>query len=114
FTKAHCYLQYQPGKDDPKGERIHWIQFVNVDKNTAKGWAYGEYFIDGRDKNVPYYDAKGAATPEGFVDDPKNSPAYGAKEFRARALLVEETAAKTVRIWQGVSWGYTYSEKKEK
>jgi RHS repeat-associated protein len=108
FIEANILVLYKPAGADPKGKEVHWIQFVTVDKQTADDTGWPTFFLDPpRRKKDPYYDSVGGADSEHFSDTPRN--AAGARDFRARLFLAQETAPKTVRIWQGLSWGYSNS-----
>jgi hypothetical protein len=115
------YVEYRPGAKDPKKDPVHWIQFIDMNAAAADavhGHPAVRHIIDIAnpagmpDKTAtPYY--PGTATPEGFVDQIRLPAPPPPLEETFRLFVVEETAAKTVRIWQGLTWGYTYSEKKK-
>jgi len=64
------------------------------------------------DNNRRKQDPYKTGTSAGTFDRPTN---FGNNRlFSARLFLVEETADKTIRIWQGITWGYESSEKVKK
>jgi hypothetical protein len=116
---AYIDIKYNPKKIDPKPGlgKIHWIQRV-VNNHSI----YNEHQIhtdegthglryDGLDipisMNVnPYYDTLGTANESSFRDksyrlDPKNPHTWFAELY-----LVEEIAPKTVKIYNGIRWGW--------
>jgi hypothetical protein len=115
FSTVHICVQYLPGAKDPTGKSIHWIQFIDMDPRTAKeynGNPNKTHILDNaRKTDTPYFDLASAASPEGFNDDPTLIDPPIQETFRV--FVVEQTAPKTVRILQGLSWGFTYAEKKK-
>jgi hypothetical protein len=116
---AYIDIKYNPKKTDPKpGEgKIHWIQRV-VNNHSM----YDEHQIssgagvhgrrhDGIDipiyQNVnPYYDTVASANENSFQDRPYRPDANKSHTWFADLYLVEEIAPKTVKIYNGVRWGW--------
>ncbi|WP_016872882.1 hypothetical protein ACF3DV_28440 [Chlorogloeopsis fritschii PCC 9212] len=116
---AYINIKYNPQKTDPKPEqaKIHWIQRV-VNNHSL----YNEHQIhidggthdlryDGIDipiwMNVnPYYDTVGTANESSFRDKSYRIDANNPHFWVGELYLVEEIAPQTVKIYNGVRWGW--------
>lgn len=102
-------LNYIPkeGSSDPVGDNVHWIQ--RILSSYKPGSPDGNYdIIDNLDNTVdPYYDSiSPAAGPDFFGDIPFDSNVNKEHYVYAETYLVEEIAPKTVKIYNGVRWGW--------
>lgn len=127
---AYIYVDYIPGIHDPTPKlgtpidtkKLHWVQFVDAN-DVGK-------FIDihplRNQGETPYYDTHQSASglhlmnPFRFkriyvTDTPyrKKTPNGADKEhtWKAELYLVQETAPKTVTVYNGITWGW-HNEKK--
>jgi hypothetical protein len=113
---AYINIKYNPKKTDPKpGQgKIHWIQRVvnnhsiyDEQQSTSDGGLHG-FRYDGIDiplfQNAnPYY--RGGNEFSSF-DRPYRIDADKSHSWFADLYLVEEIAPKTVKIYNGVRWGW--------
>lgn len=112
---------YEPGTGDPTaaGNDLHWIQRlasnhalgagggpgVNVDKIDIRAGHTDP--VQGDCDDLPYYDCGYFAGETFFVDRPSRaSDPVNDKIWTAELYLVEETAANTVTIYNGIRWGW--------
>jgi hypothetical protein len=116
---AYIDIKYNPKKTDPKPGKgkIHWIQRVvnnhsMYDENQISSGAglHGRRH-DGIDipiyQNVnPYYDTVASANENSLQDRPYRPDADKPHSWFADLYLVEEIAPKTVKIYNGVRWGW--------
>ena len=112
-------VTYTPGAGDPTaaGNDLHWIQRVFSNHALGAGGGHGVNVdkIDNDNTTVdpvlgacsasPYYDCGYFAGETFFVDRPSrsedNDHVWGAELY-----LVEQTAADTVTIYNGIKWGW--------
>jgi|GEM_PF-4879744 len=108
-------LKYTPGKGDPIADpdraknTVHWIQRVidNHNITTNPGHGNAEDIVDiGKTQVTPYYDDPTFSLPPVFYDFPSRNDPTKAHSWTAELYLVQETAAKTVTVYNGVKWGW--------
>ncbi len=61
---------------------------------------------DPQNQTNPYYDYKGWANNTGFTDNPSREDGTLDRTWSATTLIAQETAPRTVTLWQGVTWGW--------
>ncbi len=114
-------VTYTPAGSDPTAAAndLHWIQRIYSNHAAGAGGGHG-INVDKIDNdnsvndpvlglcaNNPYYDCGYFAGETFFVDrphrsgDPENDHVWGAELY-----LVEQTAANTVTIYNGIKWGW--------
>ncbi|WP_237396529.1 hypothetical protein [Okeania sp. KiyG1] len=104
---AFFRLNYQPKDNDPTGNQVHWIQRVRSNYNPIEDGVFTD-IIDiptGMTQN-PYYDTYYAAGTDYFLDRPYNPNVEENHYFFAELYLVEEIAPQTVKIYNGIRWGW--------
>lgn len=114
-------VTYTPGAGDPTAAAndLHWIQRVFDNHNVTNSPGHGNAedvtdiragFTDpvlGLCDNNPYYDCGFFAGETFFVDRPSRSSDSGSDHvWGAELYLVEQTAANTVTIYNGIKWGW--------
>ena len=111
---AFFQLKYIPGGSDPtpSGNELHWIQRVVNNHNITDNPGYGnlEDVIDRLPGNsTPFYDlgANNGTNERTFVDLSQRNNPQDNHYWSAELHLVELIAPKEVRIYNGVSWGWT-------
>ncbi len=114
-------ITYTAGAGDPTeaGNDLHWIQRIASNHALGPGGGPGVNVdkvdndsgdtepVLGDCDDVPYYDCGYFAGETFFVDRPsRTSDPAGDKIWTAELYLVEQTAAETVTIYNGVRWGW--------
>lgn len=116
-------LQYIAGNDDPKfGEteqtnKLHWIQQLSFtitdpsDTSSSQTQNLIDIGAQSGEVRLPYYDASYSLFPDSpsldrFIDRPYRGDSEFNYTFLANLYLVEETAPKTVTVYNGISWGW--------
>lgn len=114
-------ITYTPGAGDPTSAAndLHWIQrfYSNHALGTGGGHGVNDDKIDNDNTTVdpilgacsgsPYYDCGYFAGETFFVDRPSRSGDPGSDHvWGAELYLVEQTAANTVTIYNGLKWGW--------
>jgi hypothetical protein len=104
-------VSYVPGAGDPTpaASNLHWIQRVVDNHNIGPGGGHGvpENIIDvDPGQPNPYYDDGGFAGEDFLVDVPYRNDPDKNHNWLAELFLVEETAANTVTIYNGIQWGW--------
>ncbi len=114
-------ITYTPGAGDPTAAAndLHWIQRLYSNHALGAGGGHGVN-VDKIDNdnavndpvlgvcaNSPYYDCGYFAGETFFVDRPSRSGDTGSDHvWGAELYLVEQTAANTVTIYNGIKWGW--------
>ncbi|WP_256871809.1 hypothetical protein [Nostoc sp. TCL26-01] len=112
-------IKYNSQKTDPKpGQgKIHWIQRVvnnhsiyNENQVHTDEGTHGLRY-DGLDVPIwmnvnPYYDTLGTANESSFRDKSYRKDAKNSHFWVGELYLVEEIAPKTVKIYNGIRWGW--------
>lgn len=118
-------ITYAAGAGDPTaaGNDLHWIQRIASNHALGAGGGHGVNVdkvdndsgdtepVLGDCDDVPYYDCGYFAGETFFVDRP-NRTADSANDhvWTAELYLVEQTAADTVTIYNGVRWGWVNTD----
>jgi hypothetical protein len=104
------WLQYFPGAGDPtpEGNTLHWIQRItnNHSKKTERHGDNADQIDITPEDQAPYFDLSHVSTEESFVDRSSRRDPDQNHTWSAELYLVEETAPKTVTIYNGVQWGW--------
>jgi hypothetical protein len=107
-------LSYDPKangqpKDAPTGLSFHWIQQIMNNHKANVKHGVNDNKIDTRYETTPYYDDGFAANTTTFIDRPYRHDPGEAHQFNFNLFLVNQTADKTVDIYDGINWGWTNS-----
>ncbi|MFO0973411.1 MAG: hypothetical protein U1A27_08250 [Phycisphaerae bacterium] len=105
---AQFTVFFDDGDDDlPPLGSTHWIQVTYSNHPLTGAHGTPEYKVDiaGGTAN-PYYDRAGYAGPRFFEDDPSRPDALLYHYWVAELYLVEQTAANSVIIHDGIRWGW--------
>ena len=109
-------LSYDPKaagqpKDAPTGLSFHWIQQIENNHKMPLPGKHGDKDnkIDTPSTTTPYYDKGYAANATTFIDAPYRPDTGKSHNWTAKLFLVNQTAEKTVDIYDGISWGWTNS-----
>jgi hypothetical protein len=104
---ADVGVQYDAYEDsgDPYNN-VHWIQIATTDSPVGNAQA-NVPFVDNGGAATPYYDDTGAADDSSFIDNPRRTLGDDPVDWSATTLIVEQTAANTVELWQGFNWGWS-------
>ncbi len=109
-------VTYNPAAGDPTAaaNELHWIQrlFTNHALGAGGGHGVNEDKVDNDSSpaecaNVPYYDCGFFAGETFLVDRPSRSgDSANDHVWGAEVYLVEQTAPRTVTIYNGIKWGW--------
>lgn len=127
---ARIQLLYNPLGQDPTGSNVHWIQRVRSNhgytftrsESTDLGHGIIQDKIDVLQEQTqlnfkdpqnpqkptfnPFYDTYTEATQSYFIDTPGRTDIFQAHYWYADLYLVQETAPKTVTIYNGIRWAW--------
>ncbi|HAX88154.1 MAG TPA: hypothetical protein DCY91_18270 [Cyanobacteria bacterium UBA11370] len=128
---ADIQILYNPVGQDPTGSNVHWIQRVISNHGyiftrsgrTDLGHGIRENKIDVLQEQTqlnfvdpqnpqkltfnPFYDTYGTANEISFGDFLGREDIGENHEWSAELYLVQETAPKTVTIYNGIKWGWS-------
>ncbi|MCA2618575.1 MULTISPECIES: PEP-CTERM sorting domain-containing protein [unclassified Microcystis] len=107
-------LSYDPKangqpQNAPTGNDFHWIQQIMNDHKLGFDHGVKDNKIDTPSTTTPYYDDGFSANQTTFIDSPYRDDSGKAHKFDFNLFLVNQTADKTVDIYDGINWGWTNS-----
>ena len=124
---ADICLTYSPSGNDPSGTEVRWLQVIRTNDPSAfgttngfnEGGGYYQYIDNGwtgqsNPPSDPFYGANDTNDATGywgnataFVDQPARAFQFGLDWDAQVFIATGNFAAKQIRIFDGVTWGFT-------